>query len=894
MKTLPPKRALHFLRWFCREDYLEEIEGDLTEVFEKQFETHPRQAKWKFAWSVMKYFRPTFMKSFKNYYQPNSYSMFKSYFKIGWRNLLRNKGYSTINISSLAVGMGVCLTICQYLYFELSYDTFHDNSKNTYRIAIDKTKPGADSYPYPYETGYAVGVSAKEQILEINQYVRMHKYSGGAVVNNPEKNKPLTEDALNMFFVDKTFLQVFDFPLKEGNKEKVFDDKFNIVITEKAALKYFGSDNPMGKALTVSGGVSPGDYSVSGVLEELPINSHLQFDFLMPVENYMEYGWGGAATKNDDGWSSPDFATYITLDKSADIDLVCKKLDQLIIRYKGAKNAHENITEKARLQPVADIHLKSDTNVDPGLVRNNGNILDIQFFLIVAFFILLVAWINYINLSTARSIYRAKEVGIRKSIGALKRQLIGQYLVESVVVNLIAAILSIGIAALALPMLTTIIEKELELSLLQIPMFWVWFLIVIVFGSLLSGLYPAFVLSSFKPISMLGAHKMTKGGNFNLRRGLITFQFLTSLLLISGSYLVYQQITFMKTQELGMEVEKILVLKGPEVNLNRSTLESTLLSFTEEVADHHSIAAVAASSSVPGKGYNTGIAVRKLGAPTSADKFGRVVFAGFGLPTAYNLEFIAGKSPTQDMLNGKQVVVVINEEAVLAFDLGSAENAIHQKLYYKQDTFMIAGVVKNFHWHSLVDAHTPYLFEFYNDCRSYFSFKINLSNIPESLSHIKSTYNSFFPGNAFEYFFLENEFNKQYQSDEQFGKLFFAFTVLAIFIACIGLFSLVSYSITLRTKEIGIRKVLGAGISNLMILLSREYLILLLIANVLAIPVITYWGRAWLNNYAFRTELGIGLFLIPGLPITIISLLTVSYQTYLAANANPVNSLKSE
>jgi putative ABC transport system permease protein len=291
------------------------------------------------------------------------------------------------------------------------------------------------------------------------------------------------------------------------------------------------------------------------------------------------------------------------------------------------------------------------------------------------------------------------------------------------------------------------------------------------------------------------------------------------------------QITFMKSQELGMDIEKILVLKGPEVNLDKSNLESVLESFRNKIADHHSISAVAASSSVPGKGYHTGLGIRKLGDPMDADKFGRVVFSGFGLPEAYDLEFLAGKSPVQHRSDSSVVSVVINEEAVQTFGLGSPENAIQEQLFFKGDTFKIAGVVKNFHWHSLADAHTPYLLEFYGDCGSYFSIKVNLSNPQESLTHIEAVYNSFFPGNAFEYFFLENEFNRQYQSDVQFGNLFLLFTVLAIFIASVGLFALVSYSATLRIKEIGIRKVLGANVGSLMMLLSREYMLLLLLAS---------------------------------------------------------------
>ena len=349
----------------------------------------------------------------------------------------------------------------------------------------------------------------------------------------------------------------------------------------------------------------------------------------------------------------------------------------------------------------------------------------------------------------------------------------------------------------------------------------------------------------------------------------------------------------MRSQNLGMNLEKVLVVRGPEVNLDRSTVESTLQSFAENVTQHHSVMSVAASSSVPGKGYNTGLAIRKLGQPESASQFGRVVFAGAGLPEAYDLQFLAGTSPTTDVVS-QEVVVVINEEAVRSFGLGSPETAIQEKLYYKEDTFRIAGVVKDFHWHSLKEAHTPYVFEFYPDCRSYLSFKVNTSDLDGALRQIESTYNSFFPGNAFDFFFLEDEFNKQYQADVQFGKLFFGFTVLAMFISCIGLFALVSYSAASRTKEIGIRKILGASVGGIMLELSREYVMLLLIANAFAIPAIIYWGNAWLNDYAFRISLGIGFFVLPVLILFIISFLTTGYRTYLAGRVNPVESLRSE
>ena len=820
--------------------------------------------------------------------------MLHNYFVVAIRNLLQNKFHSAINILSLSIGMGICLTICQYIFLEMDYDSFHQNSDNTYRIVVDEIKPDGELYPYPYETGYAVGVAAKEQIPEITQYVRVHKYSGGAVVSNSDKSKIFTEDALNMLFVDETFLHLFDFPLVNGRKESAFNNKFSIVVTTKIALKYFNTTDAIGKVLLVDGGVSPGSYTITGILEDLPVNTHLQFDYLIPVENYMELGWGGAATKNDDGWMSPDFATYVTLDRSVDVNSVTKKLDELIKSRMKQKEADKNTSFNARLQPIRAIHLRSDNGVDQSLVKNNGNIREVRFFAVLAAFILIVAFVNYINLATARSMHRAKEVGIRKSIGAFRIQLIAQFLMESFVINFLSAAISIGIASLVLPILANIIDKQVELTLLKTTFFWLWFFVVVLIGSILSGVFPAFVLSSFKPISMLGTNKVSKVAGVDLRKALITFQFLISLFLIAGTYLVHKQIRFMKEQEMGMEMEKMLVVRGPEANLDRLNLESTLQSFTKKVSDHHAIASVAASSSVPGKGYNTGIAVRKLGEPESANKFGRVVFAGLDLPIAYGMDFLAGQSPTQEMLNGSEVVVVINAEAVHAFGLGSPEKALNEQLFYKNDTFKIVGVVQNFHWHSLADAHTPYLFEFYNDCRSFFSFRLNMSDIRQSLAHIESTYETFFPGNAFNYFFLEDEFNKQYHSDILFGNLFLSFTILAMFVACIGLFALVSYSAIKKIKEIGIRKVLGATISNLMAMLSKEYFILLAIANIIAIPAIWYWGNNWLSNYAFRTALTFEIFLIPGVVVTLISLVTVSFRTYLAASADPVKSLKVE
>ncbi|MDN5211338.1 ABC transporter permease [Fulvivirgaceae bacterium BMA12] len=889
-KNRPPILANWLASKFINEALLEELFGDLKEIYEDRIAT-----KGKFYAKCM-YWVDTFHlligfgspQLFKN----KPAIMYEHYLNIASRNLMKNKWYSLVNIGGLTVGMGVCLLIFQYTYFELSYDKFHDNFQNTYRIITDKTQNDVDDVFA--STTYGIGPTGKETIHEIKEYVRMTPQFGGTIVTNPDKNESFSER--NIFYVDTTFLQVFNFPLKLGSKESVFDGMYNIVITQKMAEKYFGAENPMGKPLNLSSkgeGLAVGNYIVSGVLEDLPINSHLQFDFLLSMENYMKLGWWGQIRERDNGWKKSRFVTYITLEESANLDLVHKKLNHLTALYRSEITARENIVEKVRLQPIADVHLKPESYMHSGYVTNYGNIKNVEFFLIIAFFILFIAWVNYINLSTARSMHRAKEVGIRKSIGAFRKQLISQFMMESILVNLTAALLAIGLAFSSLPILSGIIGKELELNILQIPMFWGWFSMVIIFGSLLSGLYPAFVLSSFKPISMLGANKTSRAGNTNLRRGLIVFQFLTSLLLISGTYLVHKQITFMKRQDLGLDIEKVMVFNGPERFLDRSTLEA----FTTEVARHHSISGVAASGSLPGDGWSKWN-LHKPGETITEGQFATPLGVSLNFPEVYDLEFLAGSSFVQSMSN-EDYVVIINEEAVRTFGFGSPENAIRKTLIKpgkETEEYKIIGVVKNFHWLSLREPYGPCLFVLSVEGAgfSYFSFKTNLSDIQESLTHIEKTYKSFFPVDVFDYFFLEDEFNRQYQADLQFGNLFLAFAALAIFIACIGLFALVSFSATSRIKEIGIRKVLGASVNNLMMLLSSEYLMLISIAVVLAIPAILYWGKAWLENYAFRIDIEFDLFIIPALVLVLASIITVSYRTYATAKANPVDSLRKE
>jgi len=877
--------AHHFFRWFCHPDYFDEIQGDLEELYQRNVGQGKRIAQWKYFLQVLALLRPSLIRSFPQSYltQP---AMFRHYFNISTRVLLRHKFYSAINILGLAVGMGIALLIYQYIHFELSYDQFHTNAENIYRITQTKFRNGEDLGEKVYTT-YAVGSTGEENIPEVEQAVRVQPQETGLIIINSENDERYQED--QMWYVDSTFLQMFDFPLKYGDRKSALDQKSNIVLTEPMAIKYFGNSNPIGKSLRVSGGVLSGDFMVTGVLEPLPANSHMQFDFLLSINikvaNMSYY-------QEDNGWSWEHFVTYVKLHDSANPDEVNEKFDQLVVEHTGEGLAKSNTRWEMGLQPLTDIHLQSDFPKD--LTSNPGSAQNIWFFALIAIFILLIAWVNYINLSTARAMHRAKEVGVRKSIGALKTQLIGQFLAESFLMNALAALLAIGIAGLALPLLNGIIGQQLSLSVLLTTEFWLGFSLVILLGSLLSGLYPAFVLSSFRPTQVLKSIRITSQRGFSLRRGLITFQFLTSVLLISGTYLVYQQITFMKNQNLGYDIEQVLVVNGPRVVIQegREVLFSKYGTFRNEVVNHSTVSNVSLTSQIPAHGYLGEWNVRKLGEPESKNKMGYVIFADTSFTNTYDIEFLAKKEfPT--VINDYERLI-INEETVKMLALGSPEEAVGEQLLIFGDTLEVLGVVPNIHWSSLKEVPRPLLLSLDNHYGAYLSIKMNLSNIPETIAHIESTYQSIYPNDPFHYFFLDDSFNTQYQADLQFGNLFSAFSGLAIFIACIGLFALVSYSATLRIKEIGIRKVLGASISNLMLLLSREYLILLIIAIALAVPATIIGGRAWLDNYAYRTEIGLDLLLVPGLILLFISVLTVGYRTYDTAKTNPADSLKVE
>jgi putative ABC transport system permease protein len=878
MKLNPPKHPLHFLRWFCREDYLEEIEGDLTEVFEKQYENHPRQAKWKFAWSVIKYFRPAFMKSFRNYYQPNSYGMFKSYFKIGWRNLVKNKGYSFINISGLALGIACFLFLLSYVRFERSYENFHKNADNIYRVTLDLYKNG-EFLMTDCEMYAPFGQLAKEKMPEVVDFVRM--------MNNDNTRVKIGEQKFleeRSYFADSSLFNIFSFKALHGNLQGALSKPNQVVITASTARKYFGRTDVVNESMEAEGGL----YKITAVLEDLPTNTHLKFDFLLSHITYPKIN----NNYTDHSWDSGNNEfTYLLMTPGTDVKAFNKKLKDLSASLKDKIN-----DDRFSAEPMKDIHLYSNKTFEPDV---NGNARTVYSLLIIALFIIGLAWVNYINLSTAKAIERAREVGVRKVMGSGRSQLITQFLMESILVNILAALMALVIIKIGLPYFYQLSGQPL-MDIFQYGSFWYSLLAVLFIGIIFSGGYPAIVLSSFDPVAVLkGKFRSSSHGQW-LRHGLVVFQFTATTVLIICLSTVYLQIKHLQNYDLGMDINQTLILRAPHKDQADSVYQSKYQSFKTELFHDPSIQKVSLSQSIPGSNVNemsTTQSVFQVGKDKNSGSFNYYHYAiDADFISAFGMKLIAGRNFEAGMEN--RDVVIINEEASASLGFSSLQEAIGSKItYYTRwpgEPSTVIGVVKDFYQRSPKEKQVPMVLRYYSGFSSYVTLKVKTDKMRETIDHAKSNWDNLFPSSPFSYFFLDEKYNQQYKADAQFGKVMGTFSIVALIIACLGLFGLSSFTILQRTKEIGIRKVLGGSVAQIVELLSRDFIKWVLVATILAMPLSYILMGQWLSGYAIRIELSVWMFIVPLFVIVLISILTVSMQTFKAANANPVNSLKSE
>lgn len=802
--------------------------------------------------------------------------MILNYLKITIRNLRKRKSYAFINILGLAVGMSVCLVIGKYIEFETSYDTFHRKAKTIYRVIGSLYTDGPkDSYG-----GYDLGPSLQNNFPEIRSFVRTH-YNGSIVSFTNETGKEIRFQESKILVVDSTFFQIFSFRFIQGEPSTALNNPNSIVITKTVSLKYFGDGvDPIGKIIDVSGWWMPGLYEVTAVIEDIPTNSHFDFDFLMPMHNLLQNEF---YRHNNSRWDN--FQTYFEVHENADLSQLEKKIPSFIKKYKGDDPAI-NSKSALQFQSLLDIHYS------PNLERQGSHRATIYFFAVIALFVLAIAWVNYINLSTARAMERAREVGVKKAIGVSRSQLITQFIFESVLVNFVAVLMAVGLASLLLPSLNNMTGRSFafdftEPKLLSVLVF------LFILGSLASGSYPAFVLSSFKTAEAIKGRVIYRGRGFSLRNGLVGFQFAASLLLMVGTFVIYRQVGFMQSQEKGFEVKQTVIVKGPEL-AEKKNLGERMVSFKNELLQFPFVSKVSTSFSVPGNDPSLSTSMRKFGKPIEESRIGNVYWVDPDFMELYNIPLMAGKTWNPKVRSDMESII-INEEAVKIFQLGTNTSALNEKLILPSaaDTFSILGVVRNHHWSSLKQPYAPMIFRV--EIASSANISIQLTgNTREALSQIEKKYKADFPDDPFSFYFLDDFYNSQYQAEQQFGKLFSMFSVLAVLIGCLGLWGLASFITIYRLKEISIRKMLGASINSIIYLLTGQFLKPLLIAGIVVLPIVWFGVNSWLENFPYRINFSIDLFLVPLSVLVIIAWVTVCVQTIQAATTNPVASLKCE
>jgi putative ABC transport system permease protein len=805
--------------------------------------------------------------------------MIKNYLLTTLRSISKRKGFTLLNILGLSIGLAASLLILQYVKDELSYDDFHEHGHEIYRVQYDRYRD-RDLIFQCASVFNKVGPALKADYPEVENFCRLFLRYGGGVIRYEDTS--IKED--NIFNADQSFFEMFSYPLIEGDRSTALKEPNTAVVEEKTAEKYFGSESPIGKRIRFG---NDEEYEITGVLRS-PENSHLKINFLFSYTTYPKF-WPEMTSKDwEENWGWYDFYNYIQLKPGTDSKVLEDKFPQFIKKH-GAEGDSARI--KLSLQHLPDIHLYSDLIQE---ARVNGNGQSVYFLMIIALGILIIAWVNYVNLATARAVERAKEVGVRKSIGAGRLQLALQFVGEAFTINFIAVFFSICLLVIAIPLFNELSGKALTTSILSNIYFWYVLTILYFVGSILSGVYPALVLSSYQPAKVLkGTMKGSKEG-LVLRKSLVVFQFVASVALIAGTLIVYQQLRFMQNRSLGIDIDQMLVIHSPGVLDNSQSYVDKFTTFKNELLRHPTVKKMAGSSEVPGNLIYWTSGGKRIGGDQDVPS---IIMYRMGVDYdffhTYGNNLIAGRvfSP---QFTADSASVILNRRSVEVLGFKNPEEAVGGFVRIGGDTLTVVGVVENYHQEGLKNDFRQTAFQLTPRGHSYYSLKIESGDIGQTLAYAKEKYSEVFPGNPFDYFFLDTFFNRQYKADKQFGQVFGFFATLAIFVASLGLFGLASFTAAQRTKEIGIRKVLGSSVPNIFLLLSKEFLKLVLVANLVAVPIVWMLMNEWLQLFAFHVDISFWIFIIAATITILIALATVSYQSISAAVANPVKSLRYE
>ena len=803
--------------------------------------------------------------------------MLFNYLKSAFRNVQKSRLFSLIHILGLSVGMAVCLLIMHYVKFEQSYDKFHDNYERIYRLRYERTSSEGKTVRFASCTPPAAPL-IRQRFPQVEKIAKLLNYP----MSVSHEDLEFSEDRL--FFMEPEFFEIFNFTFIEGDPIIGLQDPNKAYISQSTAQKYFGDENPIGKYLSLD---KQEDYQIIGLFQDVPANSHIKFDIVLPYKNIIKM----LGPEYNEAWGHTGAYTYLRLEEGTTPADLKDKFAELVTTSCPWLKEYK-MTIDLVFQPLTDIHLTSHFMQE---YEVNGNKDTVRFLFIIALFIIVIAWVNYINLSTAQSLSRAREVGLRKVVGASKAQLAFQFYLETILLNGIAVLFALLFVRFFYPVFSHITGTPLDWSIWSQPWFWRVILLLFAAGILFSGIYPVLTISSFEPIKVLKGKVGQSVRGFSLRKALVVFQFVMALLLITGTMAVYQQINYMRKQKLGFNMNQIVVIKAPRVR--DESFKEKLQVFRDELLRQSDVNKFCAVTEVPGRQiYWDAGGIQKYGEDDSHGKNYQIVGVDYDFIDLFDLQLVSGRNFSREFSTDDKALI-LNETAVKWMGFETSKSAVGQRVSYWGETYNIIGVLKDFHQQSPKEAFEPHIYRFMphgRGNRGQFAVNINTLNVSETIDILKEKYDLFFPGNPFDYFFLDDYYNQQYKADELLGKVIGLFSFLAIFVTGLGILGLASFMATQRIKEIGIRKVLGASVPGILGLLLMEFIQLITISFVIALPL-SFWGiHRWLSTFANQMNLNVWLFSLPLILIGLVTFLTVSSQSVNAAIRNPVETLRYE
>ncbi len=864
----PPKMAVWLLRCFCKAWYVEVIEGDLYELFLRQYQQYPNKAKWLYTWNVIRFFRWRYIKDLDDVQPLIPFGMFKTYFKVSVRNMTRHRVQSLFNIFGLAIGVACCVLIMTHVRHQLSYDQKIPNLDQIYRVTINGTGPN---------TPAQLVKSMVSDYPEVTNGVRL----SGPMESVVKVGNSYTKQA-GIIMTDSTFFDLFPTSFISGSAETALHGPNNAVLTQKVAQKFFGNDDPIGRLIAIDNQ----DYVVSGVVMDAPKSTTIPYAIILtyPSESWATVG----------NWTANNFFSYLQLVPNANVELLESKFPEFIKRYLGPVilkyysqyGSYEEFVEDGHhltfgLVPMSEIHLNH-----PRLTLSNpGNYQHLVIFSMVALFIMILACMNYVNMATAKSALRAKEIGMRKVMGSYKGAIAQQFLLESFVISGIAVVLGVGLSLLALPYFNRVSQEGYAvmdvLSLRSI----VGFVTIWVLVGLMAGLYPAIYLSSFRPIAALKGES-TVGSGSRVRAVLVILQFSVSLFLMVSTVIVFHQLNHMSTRKLGVDAEHVYVLS------NNAELMGQFTGFKNQLKTNANIVDVAVSNGFPSQGMADWHYQTVEDHPVSIDPYN--VFVDPEVKDVWGLQLIQGRFFNSSLVTD-QTAIVVNQK--LVEDLGWQEPIGQVLSRGPGEDFKVIGVIANFVTHSAKRGDYPMVLRYESIDKiwgeKYISIKVE-GDAQTSLKFIQKVWDSFLPGYPMDGQFMDDSFQKLYESEKRFGTMFTGASILAIVIACLGVFSLAAFVLERKKKEIALRKILGARIDQLFWRISGYFIRLILIAALLALPVTYYLGNRWLEDYVDRISIDSWMMILPLFMVVLIAVMTISYQTYISANKNPIRSIQAE